>query len=191
MLSVTLLTEELNLRAVGIVTFSGWQLLAIILKCNNVNAICHDWSCRERGENRKRQTGLGGGGTEGEDGEIKACEQERAWLVTLSEGDESVRLSGVTVFCCCHHVSSRVLALHPEGRAAPPSCCSTAPYRPTCIPFPAHTWIREMGRRPSEVCTSYLIDFQTSKEFNLFCPVNMLVYWFMKETSSSSLKFPP
>lgn len=77
MLSVTLLTEELNLRAVGIVTFSGWQLLAIILKCNNVNAICHDWSCRERGENRKQQTGLGGGRTEGEDGEIKVYEQQR------------------------------------------------------------------------------------------------------------------
>lgn len=77
MLSVTLLTEELNLRAVGIVTFSGWQLLAIILKCNNVNAICHDWSCRERGKNRKRQTGLGGGRAEGEDGEIKVYEQQR------------------------------------------------------------------------------------------------------------------
>lgn len=77
MLSVTLLTEELNLRAVGIVTFSGWQLLAIILKCNNVNAICHDWSCRERGKNRKQQTGLGGGRTEGEDGEIKVYKQQR------------------------------------------------------------------------------------------------------------------
>lgn len=37
-----LVIEELNFSAVVIVSFSGWQRLVIILKCNNVNAICHD-----------------------------------------------------------------------------------------------------------------------------------------------------
>lgn len=54
MLSVMLVIEELNLSVVVIESFSGWQRLVIILKCNNVNAICHN-GVRERGRDRERK----------------------------------------------------------------------------------------------------------------------------------------
>lgn len=51
--SDALLIEELNLTAVGIVSFSGWRHRVIILRCNNGNAVCHDGAgerVREEGE---------------------------------------------------------------------------------------------------------------------------------------------